>query len=138
MKQFVGNNRVEHAHTAFVENAHDGFALLELPSKSASGILIRRRQLDAREIAHVALIVSEHTGVEPLTETLLKKAVGEVLAPERTVADARLGHRAVEIQHADQPRPGAAPIGHGQDGAAMCEQSGQDMVAVLPDRFGDN
>jgi hypothetical protein len=86
----------------------------------------------------MALVVSEHPGVEPLAEALLKKAVGEIFAPKRSVADTGFGHRSIEVQHAHQPRPGAAPIGHCQNGTAMCGQPRQHMVAVLPDRFGDD
>ena len=38
MQQFVGNDRVEHAHAAFVEDAHDELLVLELLRESASPI----------------------------------------------------------------------------------------------------
>ncbi len=84
----------------------------------------------------MALVVGEAAGLEPLAEALSKEGVREILAPEGAVGDAGLGQGAVEIQHADQAGPGAAPIGDGEDGAAMGVKPGQDVMAVLPDGFG--
>ena len=41
----------------------------------------------------------------------------------------------VQVEHSDQPRPLARPVGDGQNGAAMALQPGENVVAVLPDRF---
>ena len=73
--------------------------------------------------------------LQPLAQAVLEEVVGEILAPERAVADAGLGERAVQVEHADQARPRAAPVGDGEDRAAMGEQAGQHVVAVLPDAF---
>ena len=65
-----------------------------------------------------------------------KELVGKILAPQRRVLSPGLGQRAVEVEHADQPRPGARPVGHGQDRALVGQQAGQHVMRVLPDRLG--
>ena len=84
----------------------------------------------------MALVVGDHAFLEPLAEAVPEEVVLEVLAPQRAVADAGLGQGAVQIQHADQAGPGAAPVGDGEDRAAMGGQAGQDVMAVLPDALG--
>ena len=83
-------------------------------------------------------VVLDLAGLEPERRPLRKNVVGEVLAPERAVVHARLGERAVEVEHADEAGPGAAPVGDGEDGAAVGGEAGEDMMAVLPDRLGDD
>ena len=51
---------------------------------------------------------------------------------------AGLVQAAVQVEHADQSRPLARPVGHGEDRSAMAEQAGENMIAVLPHRFGDH
>ena len=75
------------------------------------GILTCFKRLDVRRVVLDLAAVVSH-GADPS-----EKIVGEILAPERAVGDARLGQRAVEIEHADQAGPGAAPVGDGQDRA---------------------
>ena len=99
-------------------------------------LLVRQRQFEQAQILDVALVVSDHALGEPLAEAVSEESIGKVLAPERAVADAGLGERPVQVQHADQAGPGAAPVGHGQDGAAMGPEARQDVMAVLPHRFG--
>ena len=43
--------------------------------------------------------------------------------------------RGIEVQHADQAGPFAAPVGDGEDGSAMGVEAVQDMMAILPDRL---
>ena len=74
--------------------------------------------------------------VEPALQAVDEELVGEILAPERGVLHAGLGERAVEVEHADQPRPGARPVGHGQDRALVRDQPGQHVMGVLPDGLG--
>ena len=66
----------------------------------------------------------------------MKILVGEILAPQRRVLHAGLGQRAVQIEHADQPRPGARPVGHGQNRPAVRDQPVQHVMRVLPDGLG--
>ena len=90
------------------------------------------------EFVDVGEIV-RHTALgQPLMQLLLERLVGESLAPQRAVLLARLGQRAVEIEHADQARPLARPVGDGQDRRAMGEEPGQNVVGVLPHRLGDD
>ena len=84
------------------------------------------------------MVVRDRACGEPFAQSGAKFRVLERLAPERAVADAGLCHRAVQIQHADEARPGAAPVGDREDGAAVSEQPGQDVMAVLPDAFSDD
>jgi hypothetical protein len=67
-----------------------------------------------------------------------EEVVLEVLAPERGVFHARLGEGAVEVEHAHEAGPGAAPVGDGEDGSLVRDEAGQHMVRVLPDRLGDD
>src|SRR5215471_19594877 len=83
----------------------------------------------------MTLVVCDHPFSEPLPKTFLEISIGEVLAPQRAVTDSGFREAAVEIQHADQPGPCAAPVGHGQDWAAMSAESCQHVMAVLPDCF---
>ena len=74
--------------------------------------------------------------LQPLVQLLAERVVGEGLAPQRRVGDAGLGQRTVEVQHADEARPLAGPVGDGEDRSAMADQARQDVVGVLPDRLG--
>src|SRR5207253_1024855 len=56
----------------------------------------------------------------------------EIDAPESVVLHAGLGQRAVQVQHADQSGPLAAPVGDRQNRAAMRVQAMEQMMAVLP------
>ena len=62
--------------------------------------------------------------------------VFKILAPERGVFDARLGHRAIEVQHPYQARPRSAPVGNRQDRALVEMQAMQNVMGILPDRLG--
>ena len=136
-EQLVGDDGVVHAHAAFVEDAHDGALLHELlgeldrrswsgPPEPLRGIV----RLDMRGV------VLDRALVQPGAQSLDKELVGEILAPQRAVLLARFGEAAVEVEHPHQPRPRAAPVGHGQDRALMLQQPGQHVMAILPDRFG--
>src|SRR5690606_3008784 len=61
-----------------------------------------------------------------------KVFVREVVAPEGRVPDPGLRHRSVQVQHADESRPGATPVRHRQDRRAMRGESVQHMVRILP------
>ena len=138
VEQFVGNNRVKHSHAAFVEHAQDGLALPELAREPPAACFVGRRQLEQRQVPDMALIVGHLALAKPLPQAILEEAVGELLAPERTVADAGLGHGGVQVEQSDQARPGAAPVGHREEGTAVTCQAGQQMLAVLPDTFDDD
>jgi hypothetical protein len=75
---------------------------------------------------------------QPRRQLFLKTTVGEILAPQRRIPDARFGQRTVQIQHADQSRPCPRPIRDGQDGPLVGNQAVQKVVRVLPNRFGDD
>ena len=94
------------------------------------------RNLALRQRLDVRRLVLDRAGLEPTAQALEEEVVREVFAPQRAVLDAGLGQAAVEVEHADQARPSAAPVGHGQDRALVRDKAGEDVVAVLPDRLG--
>ncbi len=73
---------------------------------------------------------------EPVVQPRAEIIVGEVLAPQGRILDARLGERAVQVEHADQARPGSRPIGDGQDRPAMRDEAAQHVMRILPDGLG--
>src|SRR5437899_910443 len=123
MQEMVRDNRVEHAHATFIEHTHDGFALFEALAEVAANFFIGGRKLHSVEIFDVALIVSNASRLKPFTQAGRKIRVGEVLAPKSAVPNARFGHGTIEVQHADEPWPCAAPIGDRQDGATVRSES---------------
>ncbi len=136
--QLVGDDRVVHAHAALVEDTHDLLVVAELLRELGAELLGIGG--DARLLVglHVRGGVRDGSGGQPRAEALKEGLVAEVVAPEGTVLHACLGQGAVEIEHADEPRPGAAPVGDGQDRALVGEQTLQEMVAILPDRLGND
>src|SRR6266568_3925198 len=130
MKQLVRNDRVKHAHATFVENAHDRFALLKLAGDPPPKLLVGSREFDQVQILHVALIMTEVAAAEPLAQAPLEIGIGEALAPNCAVMNTRFGQRPVEIQQAHQAWPRPAPIGDGEDWAAVSAQTGKDVMAV--------
>src|SRR6059058_856497 len=81
-----------------------------LPSRRAANVLVFRRQFQKSQIADMALVVCDQAIRQPLLEPVAKKGIAEILAPQRAIANARFGHRSIEIEHAYQSRPRAAPI----------------------------
>ena len=78
------------------------------------------------------------TFVKPGVEIFGEVIIGEIIGPDGGVFDAGLGERAIEIEHADEAGPGAAPVGSGENGALMREQAGENMMRVLPNGFSDD
>ena len=68
----------------------------------------------------------------------LEGGAGEVVGPERGVGDARLGERAVEVEHPDKSRPLPGPVGDGEDRPGVTREPGENVVGVLPDGLGDD
>ena len=136
MQQLIRNDGVEHAHAALVKHAEDRLLGFQPASDLPAQGLVGLGQLHQRERFHVALIVADPALAKPLPQAGAEEPVREILAPKTAVGDASLGHRTVQVQHPDQSWPGAAPVGHRQDRAAVRVEAGQDMMAVLPDGFG--
>ena len=132
MQQLIRNDGVVHAHAAFVENTQDGFVAAQLGGQACAGLLRAGRQLAGGQRAHVAGVVQDRLARQPAAQARQEEIVGKIRAPERAVSDTGLGHGSVQVQHPDQAGPFAAPIGHGEDGAAMGEKAGQDVMAILP------
>ena len=61
----IGHNGVEHAHAAFVENAHDGFFALEAAGEGHANLFGFLRQLQCRKCLHMARIVDNGCAVQP-------------------------------------------------------------------------
>ena len=74
----------------------------------------------------------------PLAEAVEEEGIVEVLGPDGAELDARLAQTAVEVEHSDQAGPLATPVGDGEDGPAMAEQAGEDVMAILPDGLDDD
>ena len=87
---------------------------------------------------HVADIVLDGLAREPAAEVPEEELVCEIAAPERAVGDAGLGEGGVEVEHADEAGPLAAPVGDGEDRPAMRIEAGENVVGVLPDGFDDD
>ena len=86
----------------------------------------------------MAGVVPHPPVTQPGMEAVDEERVGEVFAPQRAVFDSRFGQRAVQIEHPNQTRPGAAPVGDGQNRPFVGDQAVQNMVAVLPDGLGND
>src|SRR5690606_40517397 len=67
-----------------------------------------------------------------------EKIVGEIRTPQGTVSNPRLGKRPVEVEHAHQAGPLAAPIGYRKDRSTMGSQPGQYVMGVLPYTLRNN
>ena len=100
------------------------FSRLSFCAKSRPIFAARGGHLDLLERLHVRGVVLHLARLEPRAQALEEKRVGEILAPERAVGHARLGQRAVEVEHADEAGPRAAPVGDGEDRPAMRGQAG--------------
>src|ERR1022692_4360572 len=138
MEQFIRDDGFIQSHATVIENADNGLFLLELPAKISAELLIGRRKFRKRQIFYVTLVVGNDAFSQPLPQTALEQAVGKFFAPQGTIFDAGLGQRTIKIEHANQPRPGAAPVGEGQNWATMREQARQYVMAVLPHPFRHN
>ncbi len=87
---------------------------------------------------NVVVVVSDAVVAQPFAQAFLEKLFVEILAPQGAEADAGLVQAAVQVEHTDQARPLARPVGHCEDGSAMAEQSGEHMIAVLPHGLGNH
>ena len=137
MQQVVGDDRVEHAHATLVEHAHDRFLAAKLRGQCSRQAAVRLPGtfMLAQALDVVGLVLDRALG-QPAPQAAHEELVGEILAPQSRILAARLGQRAVEVEHADQSRPGARPVGHGQHGPTMAKQPGQHVMRILPDGLG--
>src|ERR1700719_3741666 len=87
---------------------------------------------------NMASVVADWLAFKPTIESLEKEIVREIDAPQRVVTNAGFGQRSIEVEHADQTRPFAAPVGDGQDRPLMRVQSVEQMMRVLPDGLHHN
>jgi len=138
VEQFVGNDGVVHPHAALVEHPHDRLLMAQFFGETAPEFFRRGGHLHFAEGPGVRGVVADLPLFEPGAEPVEEEGVGEILAPERAVFDAGLGERAVQVEHADQAGPGAAPVGEREDRAFVGGETVQDVVTVLPDGLGDN
>jgi len=112
--------------------------LSQIVGQLGAGLAGGARNLDPAQLGHVARGVGAAAGGQPLLQPAEEVVIGEVFAPQRGVGDTGFGQRAVEIEHAHEPGPGARPVGHRKDRAAVGHQAREDVVGVLPDRLGHN
>ncbi len=138
MQQVIRHDGVEHAHAAFIEDTEDGLLMTKTAREVASGRVVVGGQLQHGKRADVALIMFDRAGAEPLAQAVFEEGVAEVLAPKRGVIHASLGEGSVEVQKTDEAGPLAAPVRHGEDGAAMRGQSSENVVRILPHSLRDD
>src|SRR5271167_1656802 len=125
MQQLVGNDGVVHSHTTFIKHAQDGFVALQMGSHFTRGGLDVGRQLKIVQRMNMTSVVTDRLTLEPEIKSPKKEIVREIDAPQRVVANAGFSQRSVEIEHADQSWPFAAPVGDSQDRPSMRVQSVQ-------------
>jgi len=135
--ELVIEDGVVHPHTSLVEDAEDGLLPLELVCERCAELPLGA-VVECRQIADVALVMDDHAVGQPCLEAVERPRVGEVLAPQGGVPDAGLGHAAGETEEPDEARELAFPVGDYENPAAVAAQSGEDMMAVLPDSLGDD
>ena len=138
VEETIGDDRVVHPHAALVEDPHEGLLFAELRGDPGADLLELPGHLHRRQRHDVARIMADLAGGEPRFEVALEAGAREVVGPERGVGDARLGERAVEVEHPDKARPLPRPIGDGEDGTRVAGEPGEDVVRVLPDSLGDD
>ncbi len=137
-EELVGDDRVIHAHAAFVENAHDGLLHAQLVGELLGEGLRLGGHGGLGERLDVGNLVLGDAGLEPLGEFAEEVGVVEVVAPEGGVFHAGLGEAAVEVEHADETGPSAGPIGDGEDRPAVRDEAVKNVVGILPDGLGDD
>ena len=115
-EELVGDDGVIHAHAAFVEDAHDGFAGAEVGGDGGGGFGRGGGDLGFGEGSDVGRAVLEGAFGEPCFEAGKEEVVFEIFAPEGGIGHAGFGEGAVEVEHADEAGPGAGPVGHGEEG----------------------
>src|SRR5512143_1095117 len=76
--------------------------------------------------------------LQPRAQALQEEFIRKVLTPKCAVLAASFCETAIEIQHANQARPGATPIGDSQYRTVMFQQPRQHMMGVLPDSLSDD
>ena len=121
---------------ALVENAEDRFVALQLASQGGRDASLPAADVHVFQLRDVLDAMFGFAGFQPGREVVEEERVIERLTPDGRIFHAGFGERAVEVQHADQARPGAGPVRGREDRAAMSDQAGEDVVAVLPDRLG--
>jgi hypothetical protein len=105
VEQFVVDDRVVHPHAAFVEDAHDGFAMLQFSSEAGAEFRGFGGQFRKIERFYVRNVVGDFARAQPLVESRGEIRVGELPAPDGRERCARFDERSVEIEQADEARP---------------------------------
>ena len=134
---FVVDDGVEHAHAAFIEDAHDRLAMLQIFGERGAEFRAFGGQLASVQRMHVRGIVADRSVAQPLRQPVQEILVRELLAPDRREFLAGLDQRPVEVEQADESGPLSGPVGDCQNRPAMAEQAGQNMVRVLPRGRGE-
>lgn len=138
-EELIRNRGVIHAHAELIENTHDRLVAVEIGCDLVGNLLEASSGLLAGVFLNVCSGVLDLTGLDPLLQILLEGAVfTEVLTPEGGVFHASLGQRAVQVQHTNEARPSAAPVGDGEDRTLVGDQTVQQVVRILPNGFRDD
>ena len=109
MQQVVGNDCVEHTHAAFIKDAHQGLALLELASDAFAELQELARQLHFAQSHHMACVVVDAAAVQPglhflyaaLQGSLIGIPIGDHVFHEHDIAgQVFLDRRRIELDRA--------------------------------------
>src|SRR5581483_11130271 len=133
MEQLVGYNRVIHPHTSLIEDAENGLAAPEFLGKLPADRPRLFRQPEAPEGDNVRNIMMNLLSTQPRLKSAQEELITKIGAPQRTVADAGLGERCSQIQQTSKARPLAAPVCNCEDRTSVSVQSGENVMAILPD-----
>ncbi len=128
---------VVHTHAALIEDADDRLALAKLRGDGNPELGFGAGG-QGGQIPDVRLVVHNGAGFEPFAQAAHEPVVREVHAPRGGVAPPHLGKTRVEIEESDETRPFAREVCDGKNRSAVGTETRQDVVAVLPDRLGNN
>src|SRR5258708_6611936 len=78
-------------------------------------------------------VVRNGAALQPRLKAIQEKVVGKIHAPEGVKGFTRFAKRRVQIQEAHEAGPLTAPVRDSEDRTTMAEQTGHQMLTVLPD-----
>ena len=119
MEEMVGDDGVVHPHAALVENTHQRLAAAQVGRDAGADLRQLGRHFYLGHRDRMAGVVVHLAGVEPGLEMAVEAGAGKIVGPQRGIGHARLGERAIEIEHPDQPRPLPRPVRHREDWAGV-------------------
>ena len=135
-QKFIRNDGVIHAHAAFVENAHDGAPVTQIGGDGGCHTRQLGRHGGGLKPVQVAQIMANAPRREPPAQMGAEPIILEIDAPKAGEFHPSLDQRAIEIEQPHQPRPGARPVRNRQDRPLVGNQTGQNVLRILPHGLG--